>query len=116
MPTDRARAWAAVLDVLARSRESEELTPTYVADYHGLDEDVVEEAMREMAAVDVLDLTHDHDIYGPTFENAETEPSECDWCGAPFPEAGRHSVTQYDPDGEPYDSFDICSACIRDRF
>jgi len=35
----------------------------------------------------------------------------CQWCNAPFPEAGLTLVTRYDPDGDLFEVDVICSKC-----
>jgi hypothetical protein len=44
---------------------------------------------------------HAHDI----------DSSVCEWCDAPFPEAGPTLVARYDPDGDLFEVDVICSTC-----
>ena len=42
---------------------------------------------------------------------AGLDVDECEWCGAPFPEAAAHLIALYAPDGELYEVEVICSSC-----
>lgn len=55
---------------------------------------------------------------GCSDEGSRVHPSrvtegECEWCGAPFPESGPVSRTNYDPEGKRFDNVLLCSRCDR---
>lgn len=111
---------ASALAVRDRQREGaeilvEDVRDDVVEEYPSdVEEDDVEAVMHLLARAGLLE---ERDALMHTaFENPAVEPSECEWCGAPFPEAGRRDVTEYDPDGRPLESVSICSSCLSEQY
>jgi len=109
-----------VLEVREQTRGGGEILPEDVLDVvveeypPEFDEEEIETVMHAMA--DAGFLNEREAMMHTVFENPEVEPSECEWCGAPFPEAGRHDVTVYNHEGEKKGTESICSSCISDRY
>jgi hypothetical protein len=101
------------LDVVESQLETPGLSPSSVEE-HPPELDEVETVMQAMSAAGLLNKTPS--VMSEIFKAPGVEPSECEWCGAPFPEAGRHDVTVYNPEGEKMETESICSSCISDRY
>lgn len=112
---------AGVLEVVDRRRESREIHPEDVLDEiveeypPEYDEDDVEPVLDLMARAGLLER-RGRGIGTTSYYSTEVEPSECEWCGAPFPEAIRYDVTGYDEQGRPQEEVSICSTCLSEKY
>lgn len=110
---------AVVEEIRDQRRESAEIEVSEVAERLELSRDVdataeeIEEIMLGIADAGRLEVIGPDRFHGPGFRLG-SEPSECDWCPRPFPEAGRYTVDVYDPDGEFIETVEICSECFDD--
>lgn len=118
--TDEMKIVAGVLEVLERTRAGGEVLPEDVVDAiveeHPPEytEEDVESVMHVMADAELL--VERDGMMRPRFEKPGVEPGECEWCGAPFPEAGRHDVTTYDADGDRQETVHICGNCLSEKY
>lgn len=109
-----------VLDIRDQTRGGSEILPEDVLDVIAeeyppeFDEEEIETVMHAMADAGLLEEREA--VMHTVFETPDTQPSSCEWCGAPFPEAGRHDVTTYGPDGEQLETESICANCISENY
>jgi len=79
-------------------------------------ERTVRDRLNTMVDLGVLDSIGGMGTNPTLYEHPDPFPGECEWCGAPFPEAGRMDVQEYDADGDPQQFNQICSACLRKKY
>ncbi len=79
-------------------------------------ERTVRDRLNTMVDLGVLDSIGGMGTNPTLYEHPDQFPGECEWCGAPFPEAGRIDVQEFDGDGDPQQFNQICSACLRKNY
>lgn len=115
--TNRDRIWTTALDWAKRSGyfTAEELHDNMSAE---IDDPPSERTVRNtLNAMAELGYLEGFGGGGRAYkEFSLPSPGECEWCGAPFPEAGRVDVTTYDDKERVLEENTICSSCLSDRY
>jgi len=117
--TARDHVWNAVLERRDRGHYNS-FTPDQIVDDLAVEDvDVsaktVRDTLNTMEEMGLLGSVGGMGRNAKTYEPPST-PGECEWCGAPFPEAGRMDIEAFDADGDKMESNTVCSACVSNRY